>query len=804
MEELLTNSPYASERRKARQMAAKCRLALTRTAVALTALLVLISGFGCADWDTSSLGEAPPLPAQTSQIYGSDGSVIASLHAVENRELVAITEMATAVKLSVVAVEDPSFFDHEGVDYRAIGRAVVRNVESGEPAEGGSTITQQYIKNTFVGNERTIERKMREATLAMQIEKTLPKEKILELYLNTVYFGRGAYGIEAASRLYFQKHAVDLKLAEAALLAGMIQSPGKWDPYSDLQAALKRRDRVFDQLVKTERLTRSEVDSARSEPVDLAPFQELDRFTAPYFVDWIRQWILADPGFGETPSQRADLLYKGGLKIETTLLPSIQSAAETAVKGVLFKKDDPYASLVAIDPRTGAVRAMVGGRDYFSADDPKAKFNMSTQAKRQPGSAFKAFVLATALSNGIDEKKVYRGGGQISIPIGGGEVWDVKNFDGHSYGAMTVRQATTFSVNVVYAQMMKDLGPTRVVSTAHKMGITSDLKAVYAVGLGSEEVTPLEMAGAYQTLANNGEHITPYGVSKITNGNGDIIYQAEPKTTKALDSAVAAKTNDILQDVMKQGTGVDARFGRPAAGKTGTSENNADAWFVGYTPDLVASVWVGFPTGQVPMVPPTTRETVLGGTWPAQIWQQFMSSALEETPATPFPPPDGGPLPLSGIEPLPDFKGWSLAEAEGYLTGLGYKVSKRFEYNTDFPPDRIMRQEPPAGTQVSLGGTVSIVVTSLEGRPLPVPRLLGLSRGDADSALELAGFKGKVRVQAESKASDAKANGGRVWKQQPAPDSLTAPGSTIEYWVNPEVPASTDSGGTNSGGSTKN
>lgn len=748
-------------------------------------MLVLMPG--CADWDMPELSAEPPIPDQTSRIYGADGSTIASLHAVENREVVAITEMAQAARESVIAIEDPSFFDHDGVDYKAIGRALVRNVEAGEPTQGGSTITQQYVKNTLVGSERTYERKLREAGYAMQIERSYSKEKILELYMNTVYFGRGAYGIQAAASLYFNKNASELNLGEAALLAGMIQSPANWDPYADLEGCLRRRERVFDQLIRTSKYSKADIETARALGVIMAPFSDLDRFRAPYFVDFIRQWILNDSYFGDTPSQRADLLYKGGLRIETTLDPAVQTYAENAINRVLNKPNDPYAALVAIDSRSGALRAIVGGRDYFSSDDPKAKFNMATQAKRQPGSSFKPVVLATALSNGITGDKVYRGGARIAIPIPGGEIWDVKNFDEHGYGSMDVRTATTFSVNVVYAQMMRELGPTRVVTTAHKMGIRSDIRAVYAVGLGSEEVTPLEMASAFQTLANAGKHIEPYAVTRITNAKGEVIYEVDSKPEQALDPAVAAEATDILQDVMKQGTGVDARIGRPAAGKTGTSEHNADAWFVGYTPDLVASVWIGFPEGNVPMVPPRTRETVLGGTWPAAIWQQFMAESLADVPVSDFEDASG-PLPLSGIEPLPDFTGRPVSEADGYLTGLGYKVVKKYEYNSDWPPDRIMRQDPQPGTQVRLGGTVTLWVTSLEGKPVQVPNLLGLTANDAATALDLAGFKGKKRTQAEPSAADARRHGGMVWKQQPAADSLATPGSTIEYWVNPEAP----------------
>lgn len=745
---------------------------------------VLLMAGSCASWQTPDLAGTLSRPSETTYVYGSDGSLIAELHSTENRQIVPLTEVADAAIKAIVAVEDASFFDHSGVDYKSIVRALVRDLARGQAAEGGSTITQQYVKNTLVGTEKSLGRKLREAALAYHLERNLTKAQILERYLNTVYFGRGAYGIEAASRTYFGKAASTLELHEAAFLAGLIRSPANYDPANEPERAKARRDFVLDTMARHRIIATEDAGRAKAAPLQVLPPIEGERFSAPYFVDYVRRWILEDPIFGETPVDRAQLLYGGGLRIYTTLDPTYQRLAEQAVGRIIQHRDYPYAALVAIDARTGAVRAVIGGRDFFDPTDPRAKFNLATQARRQPGSAFKPFVLATALSVGIPETKVYRGGARISIPIGRGEVWEVKNYDERSYGPMDLRTATIFSVNVVYAQVMREVGPVRVVSTAHKMGITSPIKAVYAVGLGSEEVTPFEMASAFQTLANDGVHVEPYWVERITDAEGNVIYEHQPRSERALEQPIAAKVNDILQDVLKQGTGVEARIGRPAAGKTGTSENEADAWFVGYTPDLVAAVWVGFPEGQISMRPPRTRETVLGGTWPARIWQQFMFEALADTPASQFPPP-GGEAALSGIEPLIDLTGYEADAAEAYLIGLGYRVSKIVEYNTEFPPGRVVRQDPAPGTRVPAGGTIKLWISTLEGKPVPVPNLLGLTEDDAKNALMLAGLQGKRNLSADPDTAAAKRYAGRVWKQQPPPDSLALPGSTVEYWVNP-------------------
>lgn len=739
---------------------------------------------GCARWETPDLVSAITRPAETTYVYAADGSLLAQLHATENRQIVPITQVAQPAIRAIVAVEDASFFDHRGVDYKAIARALIRDLLQGEAAEGGSTITQQYVKNALVGTEKTLSRKFKEAVLAYQIERSLTKEQILENYLNTVYFGRGAYGIEAAARAYFGKPASKLDLAESAFLAGLVRAPAQYDPAFAPETAKRRRDFVLATMVRHGIVSAEEAEAARSKELAVLPLQEGERFDAPYFVDHVRRFVLEDPRFGDTPGDRARLLYGGGLRIETTLLPALQRAAEQAVGRVIQRKEDPYAALVAIDAKSGAVRAVIGGRNFFDPSDPRAKFNLATQARRQPGSAFKPFVLTTALSVGIPETKVYRGGARISIPIGGGQVWEVKNYDDRSYGPMDLRTATVFSVNVVYAQVMRDVGPTRVVATAHKMGIESPIRAVYAVGLGSEEVTPFEMASAFQTLANDGIHVKPYWISRITDGTGRVIYEHEPLSEQVIDQPIAARVNDILQDVLKEGTGVEARIGRPAAGKTGTSENEGDAWFVGYTPELVAAVWVGFPEGAISMTPPRTRETVLGGTWPARIWQQFMIEALADVPASQFPPP-GGEASLVGVEPLIDLTNYEAEAAESYLVGLGYRVQKTLEYSGEFPPGRVIRQDPAPGTRVPPGGTVKLWISTQEGKPVAVPNLLGLSAQDAASALELAGFKGKPRFQADPDARAAQRWAGRVWKQQPPPDSMAPPGTTVEYWINP-------------------
>jgi penicillin-binding protein 1A len=620
--------------------------------VALAGMAVLSSS--CRS--IASLEEAtavtPPL-AQTSRIYDAHGDLITTLHAEEDRQVVPLSRIPESVQDAAVAIEDQRFWTHRGIDLKAVIRATYVNVTTGGIEEGGSTITQQYVRNAYstVGKERTIARKLREASLAWQLEKEHSKEWILEQYLNTVYFGEGAYGIQRATRTFFSKSTPDLTLPEAALLAGLIAGPERWDPLKRPAAAIQRRNLVLQRMYVLGMIEAAELEEARAAPLGLQPHLATERYPAPYFVDYVKHIILTDERFGDTYTQRYNLLFKGGLRIDTTVDLRTQAAAEAAVNGILSQPGDPSGALAAIDPRTGAIRAMVGGRDYFARqkEDPFAKVNLATGGStgRQAGSSFKPFALVAALENGILPSKTYPAPSSIVMddpPCGSSsDPWNVENYEGASFGgSITVEQATISSVNVVYAQIIRDVHPARVVEVAHRMGITSRLRPYCSAVLGTNEVTPLEMSSAFGTLAAGGVRHPPIAISRIEDASGELLYEADTGGRRAISPSDAYTTTQILREVITEGTGVAANIGRPAAGKTGTAQQWRDAWFVGFVPQLTAAVWVGFPQGQISMVAPRVRIAhVTGGSFPAQIWHAFMAAIKDRLPVRDFLPPEG-------------------------------------------------------------------------------------------------------------------------------------------------------------------
>ena len=602
----------------------------------------------------ASLEEATAGPslAQTSRIYDTRGRLITSLHAEENRRVIPIERIPESVQDAVVAIEDQRFWTHRGVDVKALLRATYVNLSTGGIEQGGSTITQQYVRNAFssVGRERTVARKFREASLALQVEEEHTKEWILEQYLNTVYFGEGAYGIQLAARTFFSKPASALTLPEAALLAGVIAGPERWDPVERPAAAALRRNLVIARMEDLGMISAAEREQARAAPLGLSPRLGGERYPAPYFVDYVKHWILTNERFGDTYTQRYNLLFKGGLRIHTTVDLRTQEAAERAVNAVLSQPGDPYGALTAVDPRDGAIKAMVGGRDYFARprDDRYSKLNLATGGTtgRQAGSAFKPFALVTALENGILPSETYAAPSAIVLdyPPCGSEVdpWIVQNYEGQSFGgSITVEQATISSVNVVYAQLIRDLHPERVVEVAKRMGIRSPLRPYCSAVLGANEVNTLEMSSAFGTLAAGGTLYPPFAVTRIEGPSGEVIYEKVPDGRRAIGSQVAWTATQILRKVILEGTGTAANIGRPAAGKTGTAQEWRDAWFAGFVPQLSAAVWVGFPQGQVSMVYPRVRiGHVTGGSFPAQIWKAFMTSLEDRMPVRDFEPPE--------------------------------------------------------------------------------------------------------------------------------------------------------------------
>jgi len=603
----------------------------------------------------------PPL-RQTTFLCASDvtsgcdaQNSIAQLSGGEDRTSVDGSRIPPVLVDAVLAAEDRKFFEHGGVDPAGIVRALWTNLRAGGVAQGGSTITQQYVKNVYLSQERTLTRKVREAALAVRVERDIPKAEILTRYLNTIYFGRGAYGVEAAARAYFGRDVEDLTLAQAAFLAGIIRSPESMDPRlpdndpraaSSRRRATERRTEVLDAMVEMGVIGPAEADVASqtdwSDVSVRSVRNSYGRVANPewgttYFVDYVRHWMVTTGGF--TDAQ----VYGGGLRVYTTIDLADQRAAAEAVTGTLDRAGDPAAALVSIDD-SGAVRAMIGGFD-FDGSGPYSKVNLAVGtegggAGRQPGSAFKAFTLAEAVKQGIPIEKVYDAPARLVIPrADGGRDWSVGNYADAGLGQLDLLTATMQSSNTAYAQLMMEVDPRNVADTAGRMGITSPLRAVPALTLGTSEVSVFEMASAYSTLADGGEHIVPTVVTKVTDAKGNVLFERRTIRTRVLEPKVAARVNHVLSQVVEGGTGTGARIGRPAAGKTGTTENNRDAWFVGFTCRLTTAVWVGYPDGT--FMRSVHGISVTGGSFPATIWRKYMTVATRGEDRCSFEnPPD--------------------------------------------------------------------------------------------------------------------------------------------------------------------
>ncbi|PLS76682.1 MAG: hypothetical protein CYG61_01220 [Actinobacteria bacterium] len=579
--------------------------------------------------------EAPQ--AQTTLITDANGVRLASLDSGENRVLVDLSEVPKVVVDAVLAAEDKAFFDHGGLDPFGIARATWADVR-GRSLQGGSTITQQYVKNVYLGRERTVWRKFKEAILAMKIERKLGKYEILERYLNTIYLGRGAYGVQAAARAYFGKDVSELGLREAAYLAGLIRSPEAADATRSAKVATARRDRTLVAMQRAGSITAAQRAAAAAQPVSsyvVSKANSESTFAMPdkgtqYFVEYIRRQLLTR--YDETA------LYRGGLRVKTTLDLRTQAQAYDAVYGFLDRPDDPAGALVAIDDR-GHVKAMVGGRDW-DAQVPYAKVNLAVGREgggtgRQPGSTFKPFVLAAAVRDGYTVKSSFPGPAEAIFPRADeGKDYPVKNFEDADFGSsVDLIEATRNSVNTVYAQLIKSVGPDSVIRLARASGISSPLVQNISLALGTSEVSVLEMASAYSTFANRGVHLEPNVILEVTTADGRVLEPARPPArTKVLEPAQADVVNFCLQQVVRGGSGTRAAFGRPVAGKTGTTQDFGDAWFVGYTPKLTTAVWMGFPEGIEKKMDNVRGQEVRGGSFPAAIFKRFMQAVAKTSP----------------------------------------------------------------------------------------------------------------------------------------------------------------------------
>jgi len=614
-------------------------------------VLALVGVFGSFSYTYAQISEdLPDLDdykstelAQTSVVYDANGRVVDELYGVQNRYVVSLEQMDPTLRNAVVSIEDHRFYQHRGLDFSAIGRAARENVQSLSIQEGGSTITQQLVKNTYIAQEQrfipSFDRKMVEASLAWQYEKEHDKEEILEQYLNTVYFGANAYGAEAASRTYFDKNAEDLTLSESAMLAGIINLPGAYDPFSDPESAKARRDVVLDRMLAYGRISKEEYDEAVAQDLDLSRGRVEYENDNEYFLNAVRNELAEQYG--------DEMVYEGGLKIYTTLDPELQEMANTAVDEIVNPEaGDPSASLVSVDPSTGAVRAMVGGSDF-----DQVKFNLATQAHRQAGSSFKPFVFAEALEQGISPETMYVSK-HLDIDMGRYEKdYEVDNYDFIERGPITLERAMADSDNTVFVQLAMDLGLENVVDKVGEMGIDSTVEAYPSTAIGGlgEGVTPLEMASAYSTFANSGTHMEPFLVERVTReqdgGEEFTVEQHDLEGEEALGRDEAAVATQAMRGVITEGTAsyyhdLDAEIGRPSAGKTGTTNNFIDAWFVGFIPQLSTSVWVGYPEERVPMVNINGLEEINGENYPLDIWSLYMQNAVSKFPEQQFDVPN--------------------------------------------------------------------------------------------------------------------------------------------------------------------
>jgi penicillin-binding protein 1A len=628
---------YANHRRRDRNRrrrhhAARRRLILLTiglgTAAVLAALTAAAFTGASAFRNSCSLELLRPVAlGQNSFVYAANGTPLGAIPAERNRQPVKIDRMSPSIREATVAIEDRRFYEHGGLDFHGIFRAAFKNLESGRIVEGGSTITQQLVRNLYIGNERSLKRKTKEACLALKLDDAWTKDRILQTYLNQVYFGNHAYGIEAASQTYFSKPARKLGLAQAALLAGLPQAPSVYDPFARPGEAVRRRNEVLRAMLVAGNITRAEYERAAAKRLKLRRGQLYTKIREPFFFGYVRDLLIAKYGVSTVRS--------GGLRVYTTIDPRFQAAAQRAVKENLTERSDPASAVVSINPRNGAIRAMTA----VIPGQRGVQFNLAAQGTRQAGSSFKTFVLTEAIHQGINPNSTM----YLSAPFHWqpdplSEPWDVATYAGDYYGPSTITSSTLRSDNTVYARLTLDVGPENVVRMAHEMGIKTRLEPVASVGLGTNSVSVLDMASAYATLAAGGIYSEPMAIKKVVLATGKVDADAgwgKPKRKRVFTDGVAYEVTKILQQNVLAGTGTAANFGRPAAGKTGTADDFADAWFVGYTPTLATAVWVGYPRAQIPMTN-VHGIRVAGGTFPAQIWHDFMVVAIGSSPYADF------------------------------------------------------------------------------------------------------------------------------------------------------------------------
>ena len=600
---------------------------------------VALAGIAVASWVLDVAAEAPSLAAckkidrgGNSAIFAADGSKLGLIDSDEARAPVSIEHIPKQLQLATVAIEDQRFYEHGGIDPEGIARAALKNLEAGKTVEGGSTITQQLVRNLCIRNpKRNLERKIIEAQLAIKYAERHSRREILDQYLNTASYGTvegaTAVGVQAASKIYFSKPVWRLKLGQAALLAGLPQAPSEYNPILHPRQARERRDAVLTKMAHLGYISPARANQIEQRGLGLDVSGSYFAHREPFFFDYVENELIERYG--------VDAVRKGGLRVHTTLDPRLQEVGLEAMRSTLPYSTDPSSALVSIDPGNGDVKAMVSSSSYASS-----QFNLAAQGHRQPGSTFKAFVLTTAIKQGIDPYSTYYTSKPLDLNLPKWGHWEVHTADEGYLGRVNLQQATVASDNTVFAQLDLDVGPQRVAETAHSMGITSPLDGIPAEGIGGLRVgvSPLEMADAYATLAAGGIHHAPVAIRRVEFPGGRVERPDRTPPKRVISEAVAYEVTRLLHDNITEGTGTAAYTGCPGqAGKTGTTDRETDAWFAGYQPNLTSVVWVGYPQSNAIEMTSVHGITVFGGTFPAEIWHSLYSGA--EVPCEEFSKP---------------------------------------------------------------------------------------------------------------------------------------------------------------------
>ncbi len=734
--------------------------------VGLFSFLGVNSAFGTVeDIEDQYIPDVRPLEldlpdlSRLSRVFTADNVLLGTLTE-RNSQPIPLEEIPELVINAILAAEDADFFEHEGIDFRAIVRAAVEDIRGGA-RQGGSTITQQVVKQNFGGNELTLERKAAEAVTAAELERRYTKEEILEFYMNSVFFGANAYGVKAAAQEYYGKELDELTIAEAAAMMTPIRNPSLYDLRRNPEVVQRARDAVIINMVTEGFITEAAGAAAQAEPVATIPHAAFEQL-APQIIIAVNEEILNNPAqynLGDTftqakraifgcPAYDAECAGGGGLEVYVTLDFDLQVQAQDLLRSWFPLGDGPRptGAIATIENETGAIRVMAGGLEF--GEDIEAgqrPYDLAGKGRQNPGSAFKPIGLATALENGIPLNSYWDWTSpQILDFPGSPRPWSCSNFSRSGEGIRTLESALVASTNTVFCQLSLAVGAEKIVDMAHRLGVDSPLNPVPSIVIGSQAVSPLELTAAFSTFANYGSKRSAYLIERIVDDEGNIVYQHEVEPEQVIDRALAAAVVNTMQQVVQRGTGQRANIGRPQAGKTGTHQNITDVWFVGYIPQYTTGVWVGHADAQIPL-----RNVVINGQpfssasssrIPAPLWKEFMEVVLEkyDVPVVDFPEDPEGTAAYYAVPrtDVPDVVGLvSLKEIKSLIYKAGLNVAIDEVFDAEIEEGTVISQVPEAGAKVSQGGTVTITVSQGPAPEAPAPNLIGRTLVEADAII---------------------------------------------------------------------